>query len=71
MSHALLFATLLAAPAAQATNPPYVAQFPTVEKVVKAMEMPDPRESALKKFGALWQLQQVIKQLSGSWARKM
>ena len=58
---------LVAAPlAGQATNPPYIAQFPTVDKVVKAMEMPDPRESALRKLGALWQLQQVIKQLSGS-----
>lgn len=70
MSRALAVAAislLVAAPlAAQATNPPYMAQFPTVEKVVKAMEMPDPRESALRKLGALWQLQQVIKQLSGS-----
>ena len=68
MSRALLTATLLALPAsasAQATNPPYMAQFPSVEKVVKAMEMPDPRESALRKMGALWQLQEVIKQLSG------
>jgi hypothetical protein len=51
--------------AAQATDPPYLAQFPTVDKVVKAMVMPDPRESALRKMGALWQLQEVIKQLSG------
>jgi hypothetical protein len=68
MSRVLFAMTLLAAPmsaAAQATNPPYMAQFPTVDKVVKAMEMPDPRESALRKMGALWQLQQVIKQLSG------
>jgi hypothetical protein len=68
MSRVLFAAALLALPisaGAQATNPPYMAQFPTVEKVVKAMEMPDPRESALRKLGALWQLQQVIKQLSG------
>jgi len=68
MSRALLLVTLLATPAAvaaQATNPPYLAQFPSVEKVVKAMEMPDPRESALRKMGALWQLQEVIRQLSG------
>ena len=68
MSRALAAAILLAVPAAaaaQATNPPYMAQFPTVDKVVKAMEMPDPRESALRKLGALWQLQQVIRQLSG------
>ena len=68
MSRFLFAAVLLALPVragAQATNPPYMAQFPTVNKVVKAMEMPDPRESALRKLGALWQLQQVIKQLSG------
>jgi len=68
MSRVLFAVILLAAPvsaAAQATNPPYMAQFPSVDKVVKAMEMPDPRESALRKLGALWQLQQVIKQLSG------
>src|SRR5688572_6536907 len=69
MSRVLFAAILLALPvsaAAQAANPPYMAQFPSVEKVVKAMELPDPRESALRKLGALWQLQQVIKQLSGS-----
>ena len=69
MSRVLFAAALLALPiraGAQATNPPYMAQFPSVDKVVKAMEMPDPRESALKKLGALWQLQQVIRQLSGS-----
>jgi hypothetical protein len=68
MSRVLLVAALLALPisaGAQATNPPYMAQFPTVDKVVKAMEMPDPRESALRKMGALWQLQEVIRQLSG------
>jgi hypothetical protein len=68
MSRVLFSAILLAVPmsaAGQATNPPYMAQFPSVDKVVKAMEMPDPRESALRKLGALWQLQQVIKQLSG------
>jgi hypothetical protein len=51
--------------AAQATDPPYLSQFPSVAKVKQAMEMPDPRESALRKMGALWQLQEVIKQLSG------
>ncbi|HSE53173.1 MAG TPA: hypothetical protein VLB00_13350, partial [Gemmatimonadales bacterium] len=68
MSRVLFAAALLALPTsagAQATNPPYIAQFPTVDKVVKAMEMPDPRESALRKLGALWQLQEVIRQLSG------
>jgi hypothetical protein len=51
--------------AAQATNPPYLAQFPTVAKVKQAMRAKDPRETALMQMGALWQLQEIIKQLSG------
>ena len=50
---------------AQATNPPYLAEFPSVDKVKQVMTDPDPRERALKQLGALWQLQEVIKQLSG------
>jgi hypothetical protein len=68
MRQAVLAAFLVAAPAAataQATNPPYLSQFPSVDKVVKAMEVADPRESALRKMGALWQLEEVIKALSG------
>ena len=50
---------------AQATNPPYLAEFPSVDKVKQVMTDPDPRERALKQLGALWQLQEIIKQLSG------
>jgi hypothetical protein len=64
--HAVLALALGSAPlAAQATNPPYLAEFPTVAKVKQVMTDPDPRERALKQLGALWQLQEVIKQLSG------
>ena len=57
---------LVTAPlAGQATNPPYIAQFPSAEAVKKAMAVADPRESALRKMGALWQLQEIIKTLSG------
>ena len=49
----------------QATNPPYMAQFPSVDRVKKAMQDKDPREQALKQMGALWQLQEIIRQLSG------
>ena len=67
MSARSLAATLLAPPRAPQPRPPTPLRgpVPSVDKVVKAMEMPDPRESALRKLGALWQLQQVIKQLSG------
>ena len=69
MSRTLAVATvfmLAAAPlVAQATNPPYIAQFPSAETVKKAMAVADPRESALRKMGALWQLQEIIKTLSG------
>ncbi|HTL06043.1 MAG TPA: hypothetical protein VL241_09875 [Gemmatimonadales bacterium] len=50
----------------QAPNPPYLAQFPTVAKVKQVMTDKDPREQALKQLGALWQLQEIMKQLSGS-----
>jgi len=50
----------------QATNPPYLAQFPSVAKVKQVMQVADPRETALRQMGALWQLEEIIKQLSGS-----
>jgi hypothetical protein len=49
----------------QAPNPPYLAQFPSVQKVKQVMTDKDPREQALKQMGALYQLQEVMKQLSG------
>ena len=51
---------------AQATNPPYLAQFPSVAKVKQVMQVADPRETALRQMGAFWQLEEIIKQLSGS-----
>src|SRR5258706_6232669 len=63
---AVLALVFTAAPvAAQATNPPYLAEFPTVDKVKQTMTDADPRERALKQIGALSQLQEVIKQLGG------
>jgi len=57
--------TLALTLAVQAPNPPYLAHFPTVEKVKLVMTDKDPREQALKQLGALWQLQEIMKQLSG------
>lgn len=50
---------------AQATNPPYLSEFPSVERVKQAMKVADPRETALRQLGAMWQLQEIIKALSG------
>ncbi|HEU5218757.1 MAG TPA: hypothetical protein VFU23_08855 [Gemmatimonadales bacterium] len=51
--------------AAQAMNPPYLAEFPSVERVKQAMKVADPKETAVRQIGALWQLQEIIKALSG------
>jgi hypothetical protein len=51
---------------AQATNPPYLAAFPSVERVKQMMKVSDPRETAVRQIGALYQLEQIIRQLSGS-----
>ncbi len=51
--------------AAQAADPPHLGQFPPVERVKEAMRVADPRESALRQLGALWQLQEILKALSG------
>src|SRR4029078_9182000 len=50
---------------AQATNPPYLAAFPTVDRVKQAMKVADQRETAIRQIGALWELEQIIRQLSG------
>jgi len=50
---------------AQATDPPYLRDFPTVERVKQAMKVNDPKETALRQIGAFWQLQEILKELSG------
>lgn len=65
---AILLGSVLARGAdveAQATDPAYLSQFPPVERVKQAMAAGDPRETALRQLGALWQLQEIIKALSG------
>ncbi|MEK6408720.1 MAG: hypothetical protein AABN34_17495 [Acidobacteriota bacterium] len=55
---------------AQATNPPYPSQFPSVERVKAEIKGTDPMDTAARQMGAFWQLQQVIKELSGlRWTR--
>src|ERR1043166_1108072 len=50
---------------AQSQNPPYLSSMPSVDRVKKAMEVSDPKETALRQIGAFWQLQEVVKALSG------
>ena len=50
---------------AQSLNPPYLSEFPTVERVKKAMQVSDPKETAVREIGAFWQLGEIIKALSG------
>lgn len=50
---------------AQSLNPPYLSSMPSVEKVKKAMQVSDPKETAVRQIGAFWQLQEIIKALSG------
>lgn len=52
--------------AAQQTNPQYLSQFPSVDKVMNAMRTSDPRETAIRQMGAFYQLVEIIKTLSGS-----
>jgi hypothetical protein len=50
---------------AQALNPPYLSSMPSVDRVKQAMRVKDPQETALRQIGAFWQLQEIIKALSG------
>lgn len=55
---------------AQATNPPYLSQFPSVERVKAEIKGTDSMDTAARQMGAFWQLQKVIKELSGfRWTR--
>jgi hypothetical protein len=64
-SVALLNVLLAYSVFAQATNPPYIGEFPPVDKVMKAMETGDPDETVGRQVAALWQLQQMILDLAG------
>ena len=50
---------------AQSLNPPYLSSMPSVDKVKQAMQVSDPKETAVRQIGAFWQLQEIIKALSG------
>lgn len=50
---------------AQQPDPPYLSQFPSVDKVLNTMKTSDPRETAIRQLGAFYQLVEIIKTLSG------
>lgn len=65
-----LFAICFGAPirtkAAQATNPPYLAEFPTVQRVRAELKGSNSMDTAARQMGAFWQFGQVIKKLAGA-----
>lgn len=48
---------------AQATNPPYLSQFPSVDKVKAELKGSDALDTAAKQMGAFWQLREIIETL--------
>lgn len=50
---------------AQATNPSYIAEMPSVDKVMKAMQTSDPDETAARQMAAFTQLKKMIEDISG------
>lgn len=49
----------------QATNPPYIAEMPSVDKVMKAMQTSDSDETAARQMAAFTQLKTMIEDMSG------
>ena len=46
-------------------NPPYLSEFPTVDRVIQGMKVSTPRETMVRSMGAFYQLSEVIKVLAG------
>jgi hypothetical protein len=62
----ILFGVLAISPQlAQATNPPYLAEMPSVERVLREVRTNDPKQTALLQLQALWELPEMIKEMSG------
>jgi hypothetical protein len=66
LAAAVVTAALVDVAHAQATNPPYIASFPSVSRVMQVMKVADERETAVRQIGTFWQLEQIIRQLSGN-----
>ena len=50
---------------AQATNPAYLREFPTADRVLATMQAQDPDETAARQMGAFWQLKKMIEDMAG------
>jgi hypothetical protein len=46
-------------------NPPHLAEMPLVERVLRDITAPDPRDAAARQMGAFEQLNEIIEELSG------
>lgn len=56
---------------AQATNPPYLREFPSVERVKAEIKGSDSVDTSARQMGAFWQLLQIIKTLAGPRSQSM
>lgn len=61
----ILFGIYPAGVLAQTTNPSYIAEMPSVDQVMKAMQASDPDETAARQMGAFWQLKTMIEEIAG------
>ena len=50
----------------QATDPPYLAEFPTVQRVRAELRGSDSMDTAARQMGAFWQFGQVIRKLASA-----
>jgi hypothetical protein len=46
-------------------NPPYLSEFPGVDRVIQGMKVSDSRDTFVRSMGAFYQLSEVIKVLAG------
>jgi hypothetical protein len=60
-----IFAIVLVCVPAQNATPAYIAEMPSVDQVMKAMQAGDPDETAARQMGALMQLKTMIEDLAG------
>jgi len=51
--------------AGQGLNPPYLKEMPTVDRVMKEMQVSDPKETTLRQIGAFRLLQKIITDMAG------
>lgn len=55
---------------AQATNPPYLSQFPPAQRIQTEVKGTDPMETAARQLGAYWQLRELVYDLAWRTQRR-